>query len=54
MPKYCVVFCSYGYTYVDAVSEEEAIDNAEQNWSWNDFESPEYRRVELLEEGSND
>lgn len=53
MTKYCVVFCSYGYVYVDAVSEDEAIDKAYEVSTWDDFETPEYRRVELIEEGSD-
>jgi hypothetical protein len=54
MPRYCVVFSAYGYVEVDAVSDDDAISKAEEIYSWNDFEEPEYVRVELLEEGSDD
>ena len=53
MHKYCVVFSSYGYVEVNAVSEDDAIEKAYEVSTWDHFETPEYVRVEQLEEGEN-
>jgi hypothetical protein len=45
MPKYCVVFVSYGYVYVDAENEDLAIDKAHEESTWDHFEQPEYVRI---------
>lgn len=46
MPKYTVVFVSYGYVYVEADNKDKAIEIAHEESTWDHFETPEYIRVE--------
>jgi len=46
MNKYTVVFVSYGYVEVEANSKDDAIDKAYLQSTWDDFETPEYVRIE--------
>ena len=50
MPKYTVVFVSYGYVEVDAKDQDSAISKAYEQSTWDHFESPEYVRVEEMQD----
>lgn len=50
MPKYTVVFVSYGYVEVEADNKDKAIDIAYQESTWDHFETPEYVRIEEMED----
>jgi hypothetical protein len=49
MPKYTVVFVSYGYVSVDADNQDDAINKAHEESTWDNFETPEYIRVEEMQ-----
>ena len=51
MPKYTVVFTSYGYVHVEADNEDLAIDLAHEKSTWDHFETPEYTRIEEDKDG---
>jgi hypothetical protein len=50
MPKYTVVFVSYGYVEVDAKDQYSAISKAYEQSTWDHFETPEYVRVEEMQD----
>lgn len=45
MPKYTVVFVSYGYVDVETDNEDKAIEIAYATSTWDHFETPEHIRV---------